>query len=103
MTSIKGSPEPAPEVARRVLALARPYARELGGEAPLAGLDRLLRIGNGAERQRHIHAEGRMPALLEYLASKSGGAAEPDGFAASEPGLARHDLGGGDSDQIELQ
>jgi glutamate---cysteine ligase / carboxylate-amine ligase len=61
------APEPAPEVGRRVLEEVRPFARELGGEAALEGIERILREGNGADDQRRVHAEAGMEGLLEYL------------------------------------
>jgi len=64
---------PAREVASRVLEEARPYAEQLGGEEALAAVERILREGNGADRQRRRHAEGGMPALLGYLAERSRG------------------------------
>ena len=48
-----------------VLALVRPHARELGSEAPLEEVERILREGNGADRQRAAHDSGGMPAVLE--------------------------------------
>ena len=45
-----------------VLALARPYARDLGGEDALEEIERILREGNGADRMRDAHAAGGMPA-----------------------------------------
>jgi carboxylate-amine ligase len=68
---LDGAPQPAPEVARQVLDRARPYARELGGETALEELERVLREGNGADRQRRAHAEGGMPALLSDLAART--------------------------------
>lgn len=65
------SPRPAPEVAREVLDLARPYARELGTEGALAELERVLREGNGADEQRRVHAAEGMPALLRHLAART--------------------------------
>ena len=58
------SPEPAPQVARQVLDAARPYARELGADAALEELERVLREGNGADEQRRVHAAGGMRGLL---------------------------------------
>jgi carboxylate-amine ligase len=62
------SPEPAREVARRVLDSVRPCARELGGEAALEEIERILRDGNGADAQRRVHQEKGMDGLLDYLA-----------------------------------
>lgn len=65
------APEPAPQVVRRVLDAARPYARELGADAALEELERVLREGNGADEQRRVHAAGGMPGLLRHLASRT--------------------------------
>lgn len=62
------TPEPARDVARRVLDSTRPYARELGSEAALEEIERILREGNGADAQRRVHRETGMPGLLSYLA-----------------------------------
>ena len=43
---------------------SRPHARELGSEAPLEEVERILRDGNGADRQRAAHDSGGMPAVL---------------------------------------
>ena len=62
---------PAREVARGTLEEARPYARDLGGEDALEGIERILADGNGAERQRQVHAEDGMEALLQHLAERT--------------------------------
>jgi carboxylate-amine ligase len=58
-----GALRPVREVAAGVLALARTYAR---GDA-LEGVERILLEGNGADRMRHAHAAGGMPAVLGRL------------------------------------
>jgi carboxylate-amine ligase len=62
---------PAIEVARGTLEEARPYAADLGGENALEEIDRILADGNGADRQRRIHAERGMEALLGDLAERT--------------------------------
>jgi carboxylate-amine ligase len=62
---------PAPEVARGTLAEARPYARDLGGADALEEIERILADGNGADRQRRVHGEGGMKALLADLAERT--------------------------------
>ncbi|MFL5833587.1 MAG: YbdK family carboxylate-amine ligase [Solirubrobacterales bacterium] len=62
---------PASEVARGSLEVARSYAAGLGGEGALEEIDRILRDGNGADRQRRVHAEGGMEALLSDLSERS--------------------------------
>ena len=64
-------PEPAREVGRKVLESARPYARELGGDAALDEIRRILDEGNGADDQRRIHRESGMAGLLGYLAERT--------------------------------
>jgi carboxylate-amine ligase len=62
---------PAPEAARAVLREARPYAEQLGGAGALEEIDRILLDGNGADRQRRVHAAGGMGALLSDLAERT--------------------------------
>jgi carboxylate-amine ligase len=63
---------PATEVAERVLAEARPYARQLGGEDALDEIERIVREGNGADDQRRVHQCAGMEGLLGWLAERSG-------------------------------
>jgi glutamate---cysteine ligase / carboxylate-amine ligase len=62
---------PVREVALAALERARPHARELGSEDALAGIERILAEGNGAERQRAAFARGGMRALLEHLVAEA--------------------------------
>ena len=62
------------DVAAAALDRAAPHARELGVERELAGIERIVAEGNGADRQRAAHAHGGMPAVLELLVAE---AAEP--------------------------
>ena len=62
---------PALEVARGTVEEARPYAADLGGEDALEEIDRILVDGNGAERQRRVHGESGMAALLADLAERT--------------------------------
>jgi glutamate---cysteine ligase / carboxylate-amine ligase len=64
--------EPAAEVAERVLAEARPYARELGGEDALDEIERIVREGNGADDQRRVHQCAGVDGLLAWLLERSG-------------------------------
>jgi carboxylate-amine ligase len=66
-----GQLRPALDVARATLALARPYARELGSEAALEEVERVLADGNGATRQRASFARGGLPAVLGDLAEET--------------------------------
>ncbi len=58
---------PVAELARDALKTARPYAQELGSADALDEVEKLLREGNGATRQRRAFARGGMRALLELL------------------------------------
>ncbi len=62
---------PALEVARGTLAEALPYAEQLGGAGAFEELDRIVAEGNGADRQRRVHAERGMAALLADLAERT--------------------------------
>ena len=50
---------PVAQVIRRSLELAQPHARELGSEAELAGIEEILRRGNGADRQLRVFNANR--------------------------------------------
>jgi carboxylate-amine ligase len=63
---------PLPEAARAAVEIAAPYARELGSEDELSGVERILREGNGADRQRTAFERGGMAALLEHLVEETG-------------------------------
>lgn len=67
----EGALRPVPEVARAAVALARPYARELGSDGALDEIERLLEDGNGAMRQRAAFARGCMPAVLDELVQET--------------------------------
>lgn len=65
------APGPAREACRRMLASVRPYARELGSEAALGEIERILREGNGADEQRRVHRKVGMEGLLGHLAERT--------------------------------
>jgi carboxylate-amine ligase len=67
----EGDLRPVPEAARAALERARPHARELGSDAALEGIERILAEGNGADRQRAAYARGGMPGLLELLVEEA--------------------------------
>jgi carboxylate-amine ligase len=69
----RGSNRPVREVAAEALALARPYARELGEADALHEIDRILAEGNGATRMRAAHDKGGMRGVLELLARETAG------------------------------
>ncbi len=66
-----GALRPVADVARAALERARPHVEELGGADALAGVERILAEGNGADRQRAAHARGGMAALLELLVTEA--------------------------------
>jgi carboxylate-amine ligase len=68
-----GALRPAAEVARMTLNLARPHAREIGSDAALEEIDRLLAEGNGATRQRAAFERGGIPAVLTHLVDETAG------------------------------
>jgi carboxylate-amine ligase len=57
-----GGAAPIRTVIARTLAEIAPYARELGCEDELAGIDRILRDGNGADHQLAAGADARAAA-----------------------------------------
>jgi glutamate---cysteine ligase / carboxylate-amine ligase len=58
----EGAPQPLREVAGRVASSLR------GADPELEGVERIVRDGNGADRQRAAHERGGMRGLLRYLA-----------------------------------
>jgi carboxylate-amine ligase len=50
---------PIAQLIRRTLKLIAPHARELGSEQELAGIDDIIRRGNGADRQLHVFNANR--------------------------------------------
>jgi carboxylate-amine ligase len=66
----EGSLRPVPEIARATAARARPFARELGSEAALDEVERILREGGGADRQRAAHDAGGMHGVLAMLSGE---------------------------------
>jgi glutamate---cysteine ligase / carboxylate-amine ligase len=62
---------PARELGRRSLELAATQAGELGCEAELAHVERILDRGPGAELQREVHRRSGMTGLLEYLSEET--------------------------------
>ena len=62
-----GALRPVPEVARAVVASVAGYAREVGSADALAGVERILRDGGAAARQRAAAERGGMKELLSQL------------------------------------
>ena len=50
---------PVAQLIRRTLKLVEPHARELGSEQELAGIEDILRRGNGADRQLRVFNANR--------------------------------------------
>ena len=61
-----GSPRPLREVAEAVL-----DRNGTGADPEIEGIRRIVREGNGADRQRAAFEDGGMPALLRYLADRT--------------------------------
>jgi carboxylate-amine ligase len=80
-----GSNRPARDVARAAVSLARPHARELGAGDELDEVERILREGGGADRQRMSYRSDGMHALLESLAAETMAAKKMDDGAVSPP------------------
>jgi carboxylate-amine ligase len=81
----EGTLRPVPDVARATVKLAMPYARELGTEAALEEVERILVDGNGAARQRAAFARGGMAELLADLTDETARHARtPVGLVAGE-------------------
>ncbi|HET8588059.1 MAG TPA: YbdK family carboxylate-amine ligase [Nakamurella sp.] len=59
------------DACRELLTAVRPVSRSLGGADALGEIDRLLRDGNGADRQRHAAQRGGTVALLRRLIEDS--------------------------------
>jgi carboxylate-amine ligase len=68
----RGALRPATQIVKDELEAVRPHARELGSEAPLEEVERILREGNGADRQRAALRRGGMGAVLELLVRDAG-------------------------------
>jgi carboxylate-amine ligase len=62
-----GQRRPERALARDALRMAWPHAVELGCDAALEGIERILRDGTGADVQRRVHRERGMNGLLEWL------------------------------------
>jgi carboxylate-amine ligase len=70
---------PVAQVIRRSLKLAQPHARELGSEAELAGIEEILRRGNGADRQlRVFNANRDIVEVVREIAASTEVAAVPE-------------------------
>jgi carboxylate-amine ligase len=66
-----GEMRPVREIARRTLERVAPSARELGGDAALGGIERILAEGGGAGRQRGALERGGVEAVLAQLVEET--------------------------------
>ena len=62
-----GALVPLELAARETVARVRAEAREVGADRALEGIERILRRGGGADRQRTAHARGGLDAMLALL------------------------------------
>ena len=69
----EGTFAPLELAARETVARVRAEARELGADAALEGIERILRRGGGAARQRAAHACGGTEAMLDLLIEETAG------------------------------
>src|SRR5262249_4556774 len=75
---------PVAALVRRTLSTLRPHARDLGSEDELAGIDEILRRGNGADRQLQIFNANRdIVEVARGIAEATEGAPEPGPAAAA--------------------
>jgi carboxylate-amine ligase len=75
---------PVAALVRRTLKAIRPHARDLGSEEALAGVDEILRRGNGADRQLHIFNANRdIVEVVREIAEATEVAPEPEPAAAA--------------------
>jgi carboxylate-amine ligase len=69
----EANPVPALDLAKRTLELASGAAGDLGCDAELAGVERILTEGTGAEIQRRVHAREGMDGLITFLLERTAG------------------------------
>jgi gamma-glutamyl:cysteine ligase YbdK (ATP-grasp superfamily) len=68
---------------RRTLKTVRPHARDLGSEGELAGIEAILRRGNGADHQLHIFNTNKdIVEVAREIAEATEVAPEPEPAAA---------------------
>jgi carboxylate-amine ligase len=70
---------PVAALVRRTLKTIAPHARDLGSEEELAGIDEILRRGNGADRQLHVFNANRdIVEVVREIAAATEVAAEAE-------------------------
>nr|MDP8942767.1 glutamate-cysteine ligase family protein [Actinomycetota bacterium] len=67
----EGTLAPLELAARETVARVRSQARELGADGALEGIERILRRGGGAARQRAAYADGGTAAVLDMLVEET--------------------------------
>lgn len=67
----EGSLRPLTQIARDLVIRLGPVARELGDDEALTGIERLVREGGGAARQRQVFEDGGLPAVLQLLVDET--------------------------------
>ena len=82
----EGELRPVAELLAQELPAAREHAAELGCEAELEGVERLLSRGGGAGRQRRVHEIAGMQALLRELTRLTGPGSGPPAQGPRSPG-----------------
>jgi carboxylate-amine ligase len=73
-----GEQQPTRERLARLIDVVEPYAARLGAGASLAGARALL-AGNGADRQRYVHARDGVEGLTRWLVAETETSAGDDG------------------------
>jgi gamma-glutamyl:cysteine ligase YbdK (ATP-grasp superfamily) len=74
---------PVAALVRRTLKSLRGHARDLGSEEELAGVEVILRRGNGADRQLHVFNTNRdIVEVAREIAEATEVAPEPEPAAA---------------------
>ena len=66
-----GELKPLAQAARAAVSAVRPRLRELGSDAPLDGVERIVAAGGGATWQRAAHARGGMTGLRAELVERT--------------------------------
>jgi len=75
---------PVAALVRRTLKTIGPHARDLGSEEELAGVEGILRRGNGADRQLHVFSTNRdIVEVVREIADATEVAPEPEPAAAA--------------------
>jgi gamma-glutamyl:cysteine ligase YbdK (ATP-grasp superfamily) len=71
---------PVAQAIRRTVRMVEPHARELGSEAELAGVEAILRRGNGADGQlRVFNANRDIVEVVREIATETEAAVVPVG------------------------